>query len=62
MLIRKEECPKLFIHDLDGTLSHSEISVVPAMTEVFLTFSLPVPSDEALLAFVGEPFANFLEW
>lgn len=48
--------------DLDGTLYCTETSFTPAVAQVLQAFSLRVPPDEELHAFIGEPFDVFLEW
>ena len=56
------DAPTLLIFDLDGTLYRTETSFAPAVAQILRTFSLPVPPDEALYAFIGEPFDVFVEW
>lgn len=62
MLAHDEEAPTLLIFDLDGTLYRTETSFTPAAAQVLQAFSLRVPPDEELHAFIGEPFDVFLEW
>ncbi len=53
---------RLLIFDLDGTLYDTRTSFVPTMRTVYREYGLPYPSDDAVLAFVGEPFPVFLDW
>jgi len=62
MLANDEKAPTLLIFDLDGTLYRAETSFSPAVAQVLQAFSLRVPPDEELHAFIGEPFDIFLEW
>jgi len=62
MLAHDEEAPTLLIFDLDETLYRTETSFTPAVAQVLQAFSLRVPPDEELHAFIGEPFDVFLEW
>jgi len=62
MLAHDEEAPTLLIFDVDGTLYRTETSFTPAVAQVLQAFSLRVPPDEELHAFIGEPFDVFLEW
>jgi phosphoglycolate phosphatase len=52
----------LLIFDLDGTLYDTRTSFIPTMQIVYAEYGLPYPSDEAVLALVGEPFPVFLNW
>ena len=62
MLAHDEEALTLLIFDLDGTLYRTETSFTPAVAQVLQAFSVRVPPDEELHAFIGEPFDVFLEW
>ena len=47
---------------MDGTLYHTETSSIPALEEIFLSYSLATPNRETLLPLIGETFDVFLEW
>jgi len=53
---------RLLIFDLDGTLYDTRTSFIPTMRVVYAEYGLPCPSDDAILALVGEPFPVFLDW
>jgi phosphoglycolate phosphatase len=54
--------PALLIFDLDGTLYCTQSSFVHTVRSVYDTFHRIPPSDEAILATVGEPYGTFLDW
>ena len=45
--------PKLIIFDLDGTVLDSRHSILSAMDEVFIQFSIIVPNEKKLLSVIG---------
>ena len=57
-----EESATLLIFDLDGTLYRTETSFAPAVAQVLRAFSVHVPPNDELHAFIGEPFDVFVEW
>ena len=55
-----KEC--LVIFDLDGTLYKTESSFIPAVRQLLTEYGLPIPDNDLLLSFVGEPMSKFIEW
>jgi phosphoglycolate phosphatase len=52
----------LLIFDLDGTLYRTESSFVPTMQAAYAEHGIPYAGDDAVMAFVGEPFDALLGW
>lgn len=52
----------LLIFDLDGTLYRTSSSFLPTMHQVYDEFGVSRPTDEEILAQVGETYTDFLKW
>ncbi|RKX52079.1 MAG: hypothetical protein DRP50_07890 [Thermotoga sp.] len=62
--VRKEKKMerRLVVFDLDGTLYKTESSFIPAVKQLLTKYDLPIPDNDFLLSFVGEPSSKFVEW
>lgn len=52
----------LIIFDLDGTLLQTRLSAAPAVQQTLEAHGLPVPTEDFIIAFSGQPMEVWYEW